>query len=261
MLYNFFVYVFDISDYYLNMNVDPLKQFKIANIFEYNLFAKYGIYFTNSAFMMLILVIIFVNFYFLALKRSSLIPSRLQISAELLFALVDDSLTGLDTKIKKIFAPIIFSIFLFILISNLLGNIPYSFTITSHISVTLCISLAFFVFMTYYACLHNGKEFLRLFFPSRIPYWIMPLISLIEIFSYLSKPFVLCLRLTINVVAGHIMIKIVASLMDMLLIYFGILTIPLLSILLCFEILISILQAYIFMILSCTYLKDVLSAH
>ncbi|MBF8246904.1 MAG: F0F1 ATP synthase subunit A [Rickettsia sp.] len=243
------------------MQINPLKQFEIISFFEKDPLSRYGLEFTNSSLMMFILVLLFFSFSFIALRKTNLIPSRLQVANETLFNIVEQSFSGLDCKIKKIFLPMIFTIFIFILLANLLGNIPYSFTITSHIIVTSIIAAFFFLVLTAIALINKGKQFFKMFFPSDVPWWMMPLISMIEFFSYLSKPIVLCLRLTINVVAGHIMIKIVASLMSFILIYFGIFMIPLLSILLCFEILVSVLQAYIFMILSCTYIKDMFSMH
>ncbi len=239
--------------------LDVFEQFNIVKIFDIVFFEKYDISFTNSALAML-LVLFILGFYFnFALKNLSIIPTRVQVSIELIYNLVYNSINS--EKYSRTFINLILTNFLFILSSNLLGNTPYSFTITSHISVTIFISSLFFIFVTFFALKTKGKEFFRIFLPPQIPVILMPLVGIIEVISFLSKPLILSLRLSINMIAGHIMIKLVAYLIKIVSIYVKVLAIPGFSIIILFEVFISILQAYIFMLLSCTYLNDILESH
>jgi F-type H+-transporting ATPase subunit a len=183
------------------------------------------------------------------------------MSAELIYGLVTDMLDqNVGPKGRK-FVPVIFSLFLFILICNLLGMLPYSFTVTSHISITFALAILVFFIVTIVGFIRHGFHFFSLFLPKGTPWWLAPLMIIIELFTYLARPVSLSLRLAANMVAGHVLLKVMAGFVVTLAIYFKILPIPLMVILVGFEIFVAILQAYIFTILSCVYLNDAVNLH
>ena len=238
----------------------PLAQFEIKRLIDINLFG-YDISLTNSACFMFVAATIILLYFSIALKPKSLIPSRLQMSAELVYNLVSDMLDqNVGPKGRK-FVPVIFSLFLFILICNLLGMLPYSFTVTSHISVTFALAILVFFLVTIVGFIKHGFSFLSLFLPKGTPWWLAPLMIVIELFTYLARPVSLSLRLAANMVAGHVLLKVMAGFVVTLAIYLKILPISLMVILIGFEIFVAILQAYIFTILACVYLNDAVNLH
>jgi F-type H+-transporting ATPase subunit a len=242
------------------MKHSPLDQFKIKEIANIELFG-HEIVFTNSALFM-ILASLFIVFYFiLAFKGKKLIPTRLQLSGELFYSLITDTVNqNVGTKGKK-FVPLIFTLFMFIMTCNLFGMIPYGFTVTSHISVTFALAMMVFLLVTLLGFALHGFHFFSLFLPKGTPWWLAPLMIIIELFTYLARPVSLSLRLTANMVAGHVLLKVIAGFVVSMAIYFKILPIPFISVLIGFEIFVAILQAYIFTVLSCVYLNDAINLH
>ncbi len=242
------------------MKHSPLDQFKIKEIANIELFG-HEIVFTNSALFM-ILASLFIVFYFiLAFKGKKLIPNRLQLSGELFYSLITDTVNqNVGTKGKK-FVPLIFTLFMFIMTCNLFGMIPYGFTVTSHISVTFALAMMVFLLVTLLGFALHGFHFFSLFLPKGTPWWLAPLMIIIELFTYLARPVSLSLRLTANMVAGHVLLKVIAGFVVSMAIYFKIFPIPFISVLIGFEIFVAILQAYIFTILSCVYLNDAINLH
>ena len=200
-------------------------------------------------------------FYSVAFKNKSLIPSRLQLSGELLYGMISGMLQQNVGPNGRKFVPLIFTLFIFILTCNLLGMIPYGFTVTSHISVTFAMAITIFLFITFLGIYLHGLHFFSLFLPKGTPWWLAPLMVVIELFAYLARPVSLSLRLAANMVAGHVLLKVLAGFVVSMAIYIKILPIPFIVVLIGFEIFVAVLQAYIFTILSCVYLNDAVNLH
>jgi F-type H+-transporting ATPase subunit a len=185
----------------------------------------------------------------------------MQLSAELMYVLISDMLNqNVGPKGRK-FVPLIFTLFMFILLCNLLGMIPYGYTVTSHISITFALAMMVFLLVTIVGFVKHGLHFFSLFLPKGTPWWLAPLMVVIEMFAYLARPVSLSLRLAANMVAGHVLLKVIAGFVVSLTIFLKIVPIPLMVVLIGFEIFVAILQAYIFSILTCVYLNDAVNLH
>jgi F-type H+-transporting ATPase subunit a len=216
-------------------------------------------------------VIAILVFLFPASRRGSLVPGRLQGAAEILVEFIDDTLKEVAGKGSLPYFPFIFTIFIFILFCNLLGMIPTSFAVTSHIIVTFAMAAFVFVGVTLVAVIKHGPvKFIKFFLPEGTPWWISWLVVPIELVSYLARPASLSIRLAANMTAGHITLKVLATLV----VTFGVLGTGLVSnvlggggmffllfFLTAFEFAIAIIQAYIFTLLACVYLNDALHLH
>lgn len=238
----------------------PLEQFKIKKILPLELFG-YDISFTNSSLMMLIILAIIGAVALLTTRRPALIPGRLQVLGESIYGLVHDMVSSTCGAKGEKFVPFIMTLFLFILTANLLGMIPGSFTITSHIAVTFGLAAVIFIGITIIGFIVQGFGFLRLFLPEGTPGFMAPLIIFIEFFAFLARPVSLSIRLMANMTAGHIILKILASMIIMSGIMIKFFPLVLLTVITGFEFFIAILQAYIFTILTCVYLNDALHSH
>lgn len=239
---------------------NPLAQFEIKKLLDISIFGV-DISFTNSSFFMLAASIVVLLYFSLAFRKQQIIPSRFQLSAEMVYNLITSMIDqNIGTKGRK-FAPLIFSLFMFILLCNLLGMLPYSFTVTSHISITFALAIMVFFLVTIIGFLNHGVHFLSLFLPKGTPWWLAPLMIIIELFAYLARPVSLSLRLAANMVAGHVLLKVIAGFMISLAMFLKFLPLPLMVVLVGFEIFVAILQAYIFTILSCVYLNDAINLH
>lgn len=238
----------------------PLEQFKITEIVNIHAFG-YNISITNSVLFMLLALAFIWLFYSIAFKNKNLIPSRVQLSGELLYGMISGMLEqNVGPKGQK-FIPLIFTLFIFILTCNLLGMIPYGYTVTSHISITFAMAITIFLFITFLGIYLHGLHFFSLFLPKGTPWWLAPLMVVIELFAYLARPVSLSLRLAANMVAGHVLLKVLAGFVVSMAIYIKILPIPFIVVLIGFEIFVAVLQAYIFTILSCVYLNDAVNLH
>lgn len=238
----------------------PLSQFEVKKIFDLHI-GSIDISFTNSALYMVIASILVISFMIFATRKKSLIPSKTQVVAESIYNFVYEMIKSSIGSEGAKFFPLIFSIFTFILLSNLLGMTPYSFTSTSQVAVTLTLAMIAFFTITAFAIIRNGfLGFFHMFLPSGVPIWMAPVIFLIEFFSFLIRPITLSVRLFANMVAGHVLLKVVAG----FIISLGILgAFPFLFsvVMIGFEIFVAALQAYIFAILVCAYLSEVTKAH
>jgi F-type H+-transporting ATPase subunit a len=192
----------------------------------------------------------------------ALVPGRLQSIAELSYEFVANTIESTAGKEGMKFFPLVFTLFMFILVANIIGLIPYTFTVTSHIIITAALALLVFVTVLVYGFYKNGLGFFRLFVPQGIPIYILPLIVFIEVLSFLSRPISHSVRLFANMLAGHITLKVFASFITLLggLGIAGIAgaTLPLAMVvaLTALELLVAFLQAYVFAILTCIYLND-----
>jgi F-type H+-transporting ATPase subunit a len=237
----------------------PLEQFTIERLIPLHI-GSVDISYTNSALMMSIAVVLATLLLIGATARGALVPGRLQSIAELLYEFVADMVReNVGTEGQKYF-PLVFSIFMFILFGNLLGLIPYSFTFTGQIVVTFALAMFVFVFVTLIAFIRHGIRFFTFFFPPGAPLLMAPLLVPIEIISYMTRPVSLSLRLFANMLAGHTMLAVFAG-FTVALGLLGFLPLSFNVALIALEVVINILQAYVFAILTCLYLSDAIHLH
>jgi F-type H+-transporting ATPase subunit a len=247
------------------MAVDPIHQFEIQNLFSVGKIGGTEIHFTNSALFMLLSVGLTMALLLGTTAGRRLVPTRLQSLGELSYEFVANTIRSTAGEGGMKFFPLVFSLFMFILVSNMIGLIPFTFTVASHIIVTAALALLVFFTVLIYGFWKNGLRFFRLFVPSGIPIYILPLIVFIEVLSFLSRPISHSVRLFANMLAGHITLKVFASFIGMLgaaLGVFGwiaaVLPLGLTVALTALELLVAFLQAYVFTILTCIYLNDAL---
>lgn len=239
---------------------NPLEQFTIKKIIDLSILG-FDISFTNSSLAMMTSVIAICLGLFLATRQTSMIPSKVGMGAELIYKMVLNLLRSNAGPKAEQFIPIIFSLFLFVLVCNLFGMLPYGFTATSHIAVTFSLAMLVFSTVTFVGFMKHGMHFLSLFLPAGVPLWLAPMMIIIELFTYLARPISLSLRLGANMIAGHVLLKILAGFIILLPMVYKIAPFPVIIILIAFEIFVCMLQAYIFAILSCVYLNDALNLH
>ena len=216
--------------------------------------------FTNSALFMAVGVGIAAWLFKRGLEGASLVPTRLQSICEMLYEFVRGMVLDNVGKEGLRYLPAIMTLFVFILLGNLIGMIPGTFTYTSHIVVTLFMGVCVIIAVTVIGLARHGTHFLSLFAPSGVPMFIYPLLIPIEIVSYLIRPFSLAMRLAVNMTAGHIMLKTFGGFVIAMGI-FGILPFLVAVGLIGLEIIIACLQAYVFAVLSCIYLNDAINLH
>lgn len=240
---------------------NPLDQFKIQPLVDLPTLAGFNISFTNSALMMVIAVLAVIAFLGLTTRSRALVPGRMQSMAELTYEFISGMVKDNVGHEGKKYFPFIFTLFIFILFCNLLGMIPFSFTATSHIIVTFALALIIFIGVTLIAIAKHGFHFFGSFLPAGTPWWLAPMMVIIEIFSYLSRPFSLSIRLAANMVAGHTLIKVMAGFIFAMSWWGGWAPLAFITLFTGFEIFISILQAYIFTVLTCVYLHSALHLH
>jgi F-type H+-transporting ATPase subunit a len=239
---------------------DPLKQFEIKPLIPLEM-GGFDISFTNSAMWMAIATAVSIIFMMIATRKPAMIPGRIQVMAEGTYEFIASMVRdNIGSKGREYF-PLIFTIFMIVLMGNMLGMIPYSFTYTSHIAVTMGLALAIFIFVTVLGFVKHGTHFFSLFCPEGVPLALKPLIIPIEILSYLIRPVTLSVRLFANMMAGHLMLKVFAGFSVSMGIALGILPMFFNVALIGFEFLIAFLQAYVFTILTCIYLKDAIELH
>ena len=243
------------------MAANPMTQFDVYRIGPEIKLGALDISFTNASLFMIISTVAILIILNLGSKKNSLLPNKIQLLAELSYTFV--SKMFIDTagsKAKPYFA-FIFSLFMFVLFCNMFGMIPYTFTVTSHIIVTFVLAAFIFIGVTIVGFAKHGFGYLKLFVPSGVPAVLLPLIVVIEIISYLSRPVSLSVRLFANMMAGHTMMKVFGGFVISLGIVGGWLPLSFSVALTGLEILVAFLQAYVFAILTCIYLNDALNLH
>jgi len=238
----------------------PLAQFQVHPLAEFH-WRGLDLSFTNSALFMVIAVTAIALFLTLATRKAATVPSRWQLVAEMGYEFVANMLRDNVGKDGMKYFPFVFSLFMFVLITNLLGMMPYGFTVTSHISITFALALVTFLGITAIGFLKHGLHFLGFFLPKGTPLWMAPLMIFIELFAYLARPVSLSIRLAANMMAGHTMLKIIAGFVIMMGFLGGWLPLAFLVALTGFEIFVAVLQAYIFAVLICVYLNDAVHMH
>jgi F-type H+-transporting ATPase subunit a len=246
-----------------DVRTDPIHQFGIHKLVDIKI-GGYDVSFTNSSLFMVLTLAVIALVLLWGSSSRAVVPGRAQTVAELSYEFVVKTLRDTTGEAGLRFLPLVFSLFMFVLVANLFGMIPYFFTVTSHIVVTAALALLVIFTVTIYGFYKNGIHFLKMFVPKGIPILILPLVTAIEVISFLSRPLSLAVRLFANMLAGHITLKVFAGFVVTLtgLGAFGFLgaLLPLLMVigLTALEFLVAFLQAYVFTILTCIYLNDAL---
>jgi F-type H+-transporting ATPase subunit a len=239
---------------------NPMHQFEIKRLVPFELFGI-DASFTNSALYMVIAAALITLFTVYAMRGRSLVPSRLQSVAEISYEFVAGMVRqNVGTDGMKYF-PFIFTLFMFVLALNMLGMLPYSFTVTSHIIVTFALAAFIFIAVTVLGFVKHGMGFLKFFVPSGVPAVMLPLLVVIELISYLTRPISLSVRLFANMMAGHTMLKVFGAFVVALGFLGGWAPLAFMVAFTGLEILVAFLQAYVFAILTCIYLNDALHMH
>ena len=242
------------------MAADPIHQFQIHKLFTIGHIGGQEIAFTNSSAYMFLAVGV-ISLLMIGTGRQR-VPGRLQSVAEISYEFVASTIRSTAGSEGMKFFPLVFSLFMFIAVSNLVGIIPYAFTVSSHLVVTVALALLVFFIVLFYGLYKNGLKFFKLFVPSGVPIYILPLVVFIEVISFFLKPVSHSVRLFANMLAGHIALKVFASFIGMLgalgiLGWAGaVLPLGLTIALTALELLVAFLQAYVFTILTCIYLND-----
>src|SRR6202166_4827862 len=242
--------------------IDPIEQFHIGNLFTIGHIGHQEIAFTNSSSYMFGSVALISLLMIGGVAGRRMVPGRIQSIAELSYEFVASTIRSNAGKEGMKFFPLVFSIFMLLTVSNILGVIPYGFTISSHIIVTAALALLVFFTVLVYGLYKNGLKFFRIFVPS-VPIYILPLVMFIEILTFFLRPVSHSVRLFANMLAGHIALKVFAGFVAMLGVSLGavgwaggVLPLALTVALTALELLVAFLQAYVFAILTCIYLND-----
>ncbi len=244
------------------MTVNPIEQFQIKNLVPLFNVGGREIAFTNSALFMLIIVALVSLLLIGATARRAVVPGRLQSIAEVSYEFVANTVRNSTGTEGMKFFPFVFTLFMFVLFANMIGLIPYSFTVTSQLIITVTLALLVFFIVVGYGFWKNGLRFLKVFVPRGVPVLILPAIVAIEVLSFLSRPVSHSVRLFANMLAGHITLQVFAGFIIMLagwgvVGWFGAaLPFILVIMLTALEFLVAFLQAYVFAILTCIYLND-----
>ena len=239
---------------------DPIHQFEIQRLIELDLFGL-DASFTNSSLYMVIAITLISMLTIWGMRGRALVPTRIQSVAEISYEFVANMVRDNVGPQGQKFFPFVFSLFMFILFVNMLGMVPTAFTVTSHLAVTAALAMLVFIVVLVVGFLKNGVSFLKLFVPSGVPAWVLPLVVAIEVISFLSRPVSHSVRLFANMLAGHITLKVFGGFITMLL---GAGTAAVIAplpfimavALTALEVLVAFLQAYVFAMLTCMYLHD-----
>ncbi len=243
------------------MATNPMHQFNVYKIGPEIKINGVDLSFTNSSLFMLLSAVFIFLFLLFGTRRKKIIPGKIQLISEMLYDFITKMINDTAGKKAKPYFPFIFSLFIFVLFCNMIGMLPYSFTVTSHIIVTLAFAMFIFIGVTILGFVIHGFKYLKIFVPSGVPIVLLPIIMIIEIISYLSRPVSLSVRLFANMMAGHTMLKVFGGFVISLGLIAGWLPLTFSVALTGLEILVAFLQAYVFAILTCIYLNDALNLH
>ena len=237
----------------------PLEQFEIVPFVEIKS-NNIDLSITNSSVSMILTVAIITLFLTLTVNTRAIVPSRLQLLSELSYNFIAQLLKDTVGNDGRKYFPFVFTIFMFVLVGNMVGMIPYSFTFTSHIIVTFALAIVVFIGVVILGFVKHGLHFFSFFVIPGLPWFMLPILLPIEIISFLSRPISLSVRLFANMLAGHTLLKVFAGFVVSLGLA-GILPLTFVVALTGLEILIAFLQAYVFAILTCLYINDALHLH
>jgi len=241
------------------IELNPLEQFTIERLVPLHI-GKIDVSFTNSALMMIVVVVLVTALVVLSTRKAALVPGRWQSVTELIYEFVVDMVDTNAGHGGREYFPFIFTLFMFILGANLIGLIPFGFTVTSHIVVTFALALVVFLGVTVIGVVRHGFHFVSLFVPHGVPLPLLVILVPIEILSYFIRPFTLAIRLFANMLAGHTMLAIFGGFAASIGLA-AILPVAIDTALVALELLVAVLQAYVFAILTCLYLHDALHLH
>ncbi len=247
--------------------VDPIHQFVIVPITENWNIAGYDINFTNSSLWMVIAAVVSITLLTIGMRKKALIPTRGQMAAEIFYEFISKTLNENTGKKGRPYFPFVFTIFTFVLAANVLGLFPHSFTPTSQLIVTGALAILVFVTVIVLGVYNHGLKWFSMFVPHGVPWWLMPFIIALELVSFFVRPLTHSVRLFANMMAGHMMLKIIigfsvtAASAGWIGVAFGLLPAAFDAIMLAFELFVAGLQAYVFAILTCIYLKDSVDLH
>lgn len=241
--------------------IDPIHQFEITTLVP---LGNTGFGLTNSGLFMILATALVTGLMVFGMRNRELVPGRLQSLAEMSYEFVASTVRSTAGREGMQFFPLVFSLFMFVLFLNLLGLVPGGFTVTSHIIVTFALALVVILTVIIVGFAKHGLGFLKLFAPSGIPIFVLPIITVIEVVSFLARPISLSMRLFANMMAGHIALKLFASFVVVLgglgvLGFMGaVLPLIIAVAITALEFLVAFIQAYVFTILTCIYLNDAL---
>lgn len=244
----------------------PLEQFEIVTILPISFFGL-NLSFTNSSLFLLLSIFILISFLYLSFYKYGLVPNYWQLVKERLYQITTGMIKDNLGPKGEIYFPFIFTLHLLLLSCNLVGMVPYTFTVTSHIVFTFGLALSIFIGINVIGVQLHGIRFFSLFLPKNVPLIIVPLLITIEFVSYIIKVFTLSIRLFANMTSGHTLLKIIAGFSWTMLSAGGLLALlhiiplALLLVLIGLELGIAGLQAYVFTLLTCIYLNDVIDMH
>jgi F-type H+-transporting ATPase subunit a len=241
-------------------NHSPMAQFEINTIKHLDLFG-YDVSFTNASLFMVVALALICGYLIAAMRNRALIPSRFQSTAEIVYEYIASMVRENLGEDGMRYFPWVFSIFIFILVLNLLGMIPGNFTVTSHIIVTFALAAMVWLTATLIGFAKHGFGYLRLFVPEGVPLWLMPVIIPIELISYFIRPISHSVRLFANMMAGHTMLKVFAGFAVSLPVWGKIAPLGFMVAFTGLEFLVAFLQALIFTVLTCIYLNDAVNMH
>lgn len=242
------------------MSANPMHQFEIHPIVPLEL-GGLNLAFTNSSLLMILTVLVSTLLMVVPMARASKVPTRWQNIPEMLYEFIYGLIRDVVGSDGLRYLPFVFSLFMMVLMGNMLGMLPYSFTFTSHIIVTAGLGVLVISVVTIMGFVNHGTHFLSLFAPAGLPKFIYLILVPIEVISFLSRPITLAVRLAANMTAGHTVLKVFALFSVQMGLIFGLAPMLMNSMLVALELLVATLQAYIFTILTCVYLKDAIELH
>lgn len=260
----------------LNITSSPLEQFETTNLISFTapILGDFVISLTNVGLYSVIVLVLGIGYHTLAantqpgnLRSPAIVPSKWSLSIESSYATLHSMVKEQIGSANEIYVPFIYSLFFFILLANLVGNVPYSFAFTSSAIVAMGLSVMIFLGVTILGFMRHGIHFFSFFVPAGTPLALVPLLALIELISYFARAFSLGVRLFANIVAGHTLLKILSGFLypaltsGILLFFVTLLPMAIFIALVGLEIAVSLIQAYVFTILTCSYLKDAIELH
>lgn len=247
----------------------PLEQFEVVPFISVNapILGQFNISLTNLGFYCIVVVFLVLGLHFVANNSFKLIPSKWSVALESAYASVQGMVKDQIGYTNEIYTPFIYSLFFFIIIANLTGNVPYSYTVTTSVIVAIGLSVMIFIGVTTLGLTTHGVHFFAYFIPSGTPLILVPMLVLIELISYLARSVSLGVRLFANMVAGHTLLKILSTFLYQLfnagIIVRRLTLIPfaIFVALIGLELAVSVIQAYVFCVLTCSYIKDAIELH
>lgn len=255
---------------FLTTAFSPLEQFETTNFVSLTapILGNFVISLTNVGFYTLLVLVLVLGYHALSTHSTySLVPNKWSLSLESSYATLHSMVKEQVGSANEIYVPFVYSIFWFILLANLAGNVPYSFAFTSSVIVAMGLSVMIFLGVTILGLMKHGIHFFSFFVPAGTPLALVPLLCLIELISYFARAFSLGVRLFANIVAGHTLLKILSGFLypaltsGVLMFFVTLLPIAIFVALVGLEIAVSVIQAYVFTILVCSYLKDAIELH